>query len=191
MLELSRAVAAERQRPTVKKVIEVGGFRLIPGVKTVFISETVSTRRSFSTWSAQPHQHVAPSGLAAGTSAGFGRTATEDNCCCYYWDCCTHCCLGWHTEPCPQEDLDSAFRIEEQLCCQRQQVGTRWEGVEGVEEAVQARRLLVAFAHTQGPRRERRPRARAAAHRHGVALRQPSVQPPPPSSLPSTPYGSL
>jgi hypothetical protein len=125
---------------------------------------------------------------SAGTSVGFVRTAIEGNCCCYYLDCCTHCCWGWHTEPCPQEDLDSACRTEGQCCYQRPQVGTRWVGVGGVEEVVQGHQLPVASVHRQVPQ-ERLPRGRAAARRPGVALRRLCAQPPPPSSSLSTPCG--
>jgi hypothetical protein len=132
------------------------------------------------------HWQGVPSG-SADTFAGFVRRAIEGNCCCYYLDCCTHCCWGWHTEPCPQEDLDSACRTEEQCCCQRLQVGTRWEGVGGVGEVVRGRRLPVASVRKQAPQ-ERLPRERAAARRPGVALRRLCARPPPPSSSLSTPF---
>lgn len=128
-----------------------------------------------------------PSG-SAGTFAGFVRRATGGNCCCYYLDCCTHCCWGWHTEPCPRGDLDSACRTEEQCCCQRLQVGTRWEEVGDVEEVGQGRRPPVASVHRQALQ-ERLLRERAVARRRGVALRRLCVQPLPPSSLLSIPFG--
>jgi hypothetical protein len=125
---------------------------------------------------------------SAGTFAGSVRRVIEGNCCCYYLDCCTHCCWGWHTEPCPRGDLDSACRTEEQCCCQRLQVGTRWEGVGDVEGAGQGRRPPVASVRRQALQ-EHHPRERAAARRPGDALRQPCARLPLPSSSLSIPFG--
>jgi len=135
----------------------------------------------------EPHGHrlLSHSSGFAGTFAGSVRRVIAGNCCCYYWDCCTHCCWGWHTEPCPQEDLDSECRTEEQRYFQRRQVDTRLEGAGDAEEVVRGHQLLVASVRKQGLR-GRPPRERVAARRLGVALRQLSVQPLPPSSSPST-----
>ena len=123
---------------------------------------------------------------SAGTSVGFVRTAIVGNCCCYYLDCCTHYCWGWHTEPFPPEDRGFGCRIEGQPCCQRRQADTRSEGVEDVGALARGHQLTVASVR----RRELRghhSRERAAARRHGVAPRQPCGQPLPPSSWPSIP----
>jgi hypothetical protein len=118
----------------------------------------------------------------ADTSAGLFRTAIGDNCCCYYWDCCTRCCLESHTEPCPQEDLDSGCRTEAGRCCQRQQVGTRWEGAERVEGAVQGHQQPDASDHRLEVLRGVHPREHAVVDRTGGAHRQPCAAPLPPSS---------
>lgn len=91
-------------------------------------------------------------------------------------------------EPCPQEDLDSECRTEEQRYFQRRQVGTRWEGVGGAEEVVRGHQLPVASVRRQ-VLRARPPRERVAARRLCVALRRLCVQPLPPSSLLSIPFG--
>jgi hypothetical protein len=96
------------------------------------------------------------------------------------------CYLGWHTEPCPQEDLGSACHTEEGHYCPRLQVGTRWAEVACEEELVQAHQQLVAFARTLGLRPEDHPRAHAAGRRLDDVHHRPCAVPLPPSSLPST-----
>lgn len=92
---------------------------------------------------------------------------------------------GWHTAPCLQEDLDSVCRTVELPSCPRQLAGSQWVAAEDVEAAGRVHQPLDAFVRRQEAR-EHRPREHAVERRYGGALRRPCVQPPLPSSLPST-----
>jgi len=172
MLKLLHRLATYRQRTTVRRVVKARLLYAMEQASALLVYlnldhlnrlQTGHRRGRLLDW-----QDV-PSG-SAGTFAGFVRRATGGN------------------EPCPRGDLDSACRTEEQCCCQRLQVGTRWEEVGDVEEVGQGRRPPVASVHRQALQ-ERLLRERAVARRRGVALRRLCVQPLPPSSLLSIPFG--